>query len=113
MSTKTDYFALLDVAGVNAVVSDRIYPDVLPEDCTYPAIVYSYRSEPILSISGVKLGENVELPTSCWGNTRAQADQAADAVETALSGSNFFVTGREDAYDPETGLMATLLTVTI
>lgn len=112
MSTKDDYYTKLNVAGVTAAVSSRIYPDVLPEKCIYPAIVYSLRSTPILSISGAKLGEDIELPTSCWAETRASADTGADAVETALAGSIFHVAGREDAYDPETGLFATVLTVT-
>lgn len=112
MSTKDTYYALINVAGVTALVGARIYPDVLPEKCSYPAIVYSFKVTPIMGISGAKLGEDVELPTSCWAETRASADACADAIETALSGKAFHVVGREDAYDPETGLFATVLTVT-
>lgn len=111
MSTKDDYFALLDVIGVAAVVGSRIYPDVLPEKCIYPAIVYSQRTTPIMSISNVKLGEDIEMPTSCWAETRAAADEGADAIEVALAGSAFYIKTREDAYDPEIGLFATVLTV--
>lgn len=111
MSVKTDYFALIHVAGVIAVVGERIYPDALPEKCVYPAIVYSQRTTPIMSISSVKLGEDVEMPTSCWAETRGEADEGADAIEAALSLSAFSIKGREDAYDPDTGLFATVLTV--
>lgn len=112
MTTKDNYYTAINVAGVTAVVSTRIYPDVLPEKCSYPAIVYSFKVTPIMSISNVKLGEDLEFPTSCWAETRALADSAADAIEAALSGSAFLMAGREDAYDPETGLFATVLTIT-
>lgn len=110
--TKDTYYTAINVAGVIAKVSTRIYPDVLPEKCAYPAIVYSFKVTPIVGISGVKLGEDLEFPTSCWAESRALADGAADAIEAALSGTVFYVSGREDAYDPETGLFATVLTVT-
>lgn len=112
MTTKDNYYTAINVAGVTAIVSTRIYPDVLPEKCVYPAIVYSFRVTPIMSIGNIKLGEDLEFPTSCWAETRALADSAADALETALSGTAFHVSGREDAYDPETGLFATVLNVT-
>lgn len=35
------YNELKGAAGVLALVGTRIYPDVLPQDVTYPAIVYS------------------------------------------------------------------------
>lgn len=111
MTTKDTYYLAINVAGVAAVVGTRIYPDVLPEKCVYPAIVYSFKVSPIMGISGNKLGEDLEFPTSCWAETRAAADAAADAVEAALSGTVFYVASREDAYDPETGLFATVLAV--
>lgn len=113
MSAKTDFFALISVnAGVIAQVAARIYPDALPEKCTYPAIVFSARITPILSISNTKLAEDIEIPCACWAETRTAADAGADAVDAALAGSKFHISGREDAYDPETALYATALTVT-
>lgn len=111
MTSKSDYYSRINVAGVTAVVGARIYPDVLPEKCVYPAIVYGFKVKPIMSIGNVRLAEELEFQTSCWAETRAKADEAADAVEAAISGSIFSLSGREDAYDPETGLFATTLTV--
>ena len=112
MSAKTDFFAIISVnAGVIAQVGTRVYPDALPEKCIYPAIVFSARIVPIISISGAKLAEDIEIPCTCWAETRTAADAGADAADAALAGSKFHISGREDAYDPETGLYGTALSI--
>jgi hypothetical protein len=116
MTVESDFYTLLSGnAGVTARVGARIYPDVLPEECAYPAIVFARTrtdSEPYLGLSGQSFGADVDLSVGCWGNTRTEADAAADAVDAALPGSEFRRIGRDAAADPETGLLATVLTVT-
>lgn len=114
MSVEADFYSLLSGnAGVTAQVSTRLYPDVLPEDCAYPALVFSRsRTDPVTGLSGQVFGADVDLSVGCWAKTRTAADEAADAVEAALVGSTFARVSREAAMDPETGLLATILTVT-
>lgn len=105
------YTLLSGAAGVTALVSTRIYPDVLPEDCAYPAVVFARQStEPYLGIGNQVFGTDVGLAIGCWATTRTSADAVAAAVEAALSGSAFLRRGRESAYDPETGLFAAQIT---
>lgn len=114
MTVEADFYALLSGnAGVIAQVSTRLYPDALPEECAYPAIVFARtRTEPFTGLSGQVFGSDVDLTVGCWAKTRTAADLAAVAVESALAGSAFVRTAREAAMDPETGLLATIITVT-
>lgn len=106
MSAETDLYALLSgAAGVTALVAARIYPDVLPEECAYPAIVFARASTaPILGIGGQVFGEDIGLLIGCWAETRSAADAVAAAVEAALTGGVFTRGGREAGFDPDTGL---------
>lgn len=114
MSAESDLYDSLNVVGVTSVVSTRIYPDVLPEGCVYPAIVYARSStDPVDSIGGVHYGDFVSFSVSAWGKTRASADAAADAIESALRVSGHQVTGREAGYDQEVGLMASTVTTVV
>ena len=83
-----------------------------PQAFTHSASgIPSARIVPIMSISSAKLGEDIEIPCTCWAETRTAADAGADAADTALAGSKFHVSGREDAYDPEAGLYGTILSI--
>jgi hypothetical protein len=114
VTVESDFYTLLSGnAGVTALVSTRLYPDALPEECAYPAIVFARtRTEPYLGISGQAFGADVDLSVGCWAQTRTAADAAAVAVEAVLAGSTFNRIGREAVMDPDTGLLATILTVT-
>ena len=114
MSAETSLYSLLSgAAGVTALVSTRIYPDVLPVDAVYPSIAFSRaNSEPTYSLGGVYYGTNVELSIGCWSDSRTSADAVALAVRNAIPGSAFVHTdGPEAAYDPATHLFASTITV--
>lgn len=114
MSAETDFYTLLSGnAGVVAQVSTRLYPDALSEECAYPALVFARtRTEPLVGLSGRVFGADVDLSVGCWARTRVAADAAAGAVEAALPGTAFTRVAREAVMDPDTGLLATVLTVT-
>lgn len=114
MTVESDFYALLSAnAGVTAQVSTRLYPDSLPEECAYPAIVFARAStDPLIGLSGQVFGADVALSVGCWAKTRTAADLAAVAVEAALVNSAFTRIARDAVMDPETGLLATILTVT-
>lgn len=114
MSAESDLYASLNVAGVTALVSSRIYPDMLPEGAAYPAVVYARTgTDPIDSISSMHFGDFVTFAVSVWGKTRTQADAAADAVEAALRSAGHQVVGRDAGADDQTGLVASTINVTL
>lgn len=114
MSVESDFYALMSGAvGVTAIVGARIYPDVLPENCVYPAVVFARSTtERIYGLSGNCFGGDVSLNVGCWAETRGVADSLAAAVIAALTPGVWITPGPEAAYDPDTGLYAALLVVT-
>lgn len=114
MSVESDFYsAMVGNGSVTALVATRIYPDVLPEECVYPAIVFSRaRTDRIVSVSGNFFGADVDIAVGCWAKTRAVADAVAAAALAALPSDAWTTPGPDAAYDPETGLYATLLTFT-
>lgn len=76
------YSALAGAVGVSALVSARIYPLVLPQSPTYPAISY-------LRVSNTGQQGSTDLRETryqidCWGSTYAAAHGLAAAVKTAI-----------------------------
>lgn len=119
MSAETTLYGILAAApSVTALVGSgaaaRIYPDAMPEDCAYPALVYVRAgTDPIVTIDGLKHGEFATLSVQAWANTRGDADAVADAVELALLAAGEIPADRQAAYDPEMGLFAASLAVTL
>lgn len=115
MSAESSLYTLLSGSGaVTAQVSTRIYPDAMPEKTVYPAIVFARSgTEPLILVHGASGYADVAFSIGCWGETRAAADAVASAVQTACASSAFSITGREAGFDPETGLIATILSATV
>lgn len=111
MSAETLVFsALSSHAPLAAWVSDRIYPDVLPEKTAYPAVVFAReRTDPVYSISNHYFGADVSLQVGCWGKTRSEADAVAVAALVALESAGLLPKGRTAGYDPETDLYAAVI----
>ena len=103
MSTETVLFALLAAdAGIGALVADRIYPEVAPQDVDRPLIVYQREStQPLYTIHGTLALQSVYVVISCYASSRAEAETIGDAVITALSGSAFEALDRTGGYDPD------------
>ena len=102
MSIETDLYATLSgAAGVTALVSTRIFMQVVPENTALPAIAFFVvsgdRSD---TLAGVGDGKRKRIQISCYANTLTQAKAVADAVETALQG-NGYLSLEYDIYDPE------------
>ena len=114
MSAEAELYAALNVDAVTGLVGDRIYPDAMPEGGVYPAIVFSRsNTTPVVSIGSQHFGDFVDFGVSVWGKTRTQVDTVASAVEVALRVAGHEITNREAGFDPDTGLVATTITVTV
>ena len=103
MSTETVLFALLAAdAGVGALVADRIYPEVAPQDVDRPFVVYQREStQPVYTIHGTLALQSVFLSLSCYAESRALAESIADAVITAVAATTFELLDRTGGYDPD------------
>lgn len=74
-------------SAVTAIVSNRVYPDTLPQSPTFPAITFNQVSR--VGVDGLegscgKARRRVQI--NCWATTKKGAWQLADAVRQTLNG---------------------------
>lgn len=80
------YTALSGSSPITSIVGTRIYPLVLREDTTFPALTYQVIStvtEPTFTSLGVR---KYRIQLDCWADTYLGAATLRDAVMTALDG---------------------------
>jgi len=87
MNLEEALFAYLkDYAGLKALVSTRIYPLILPQPPTLPAVTYfkvsMVNKRTLASPSNVL--KQVRIQFSCWANTYSEAKDVAEQVKLAL-----------------------------
>lgn len=74
-------------AGVSALVADRIYPVILPQKPTYPAITFGKVSGlRAPNLSGPSGLARPRISISSWGLTYKSAKDVATAVRQAMDG---------------------------
>jgi hypothetical protein len=104
---------LSGIPGLAALVSNRLYPQRLPESVTMPAIAYRRVSgERMMSHSGPSGVASPRYQMECWGMSYAEAKQVAEQVRIALDGykglmgsvpvQGTFVDDDRDRYDSVT-----------
>lgn len=113
MSAETVLFSTLAAsAGVGALISDRIYPDLRPQDDTAPAIVYRRDGTvTVPTIHGTIALTRAQLSVLCIGVTRASAEAVADAAQTAVLAAGFLLVDRGGEFDVDT--LSYIATLTI
>ncbi len=86
MSVEKAIVALLeDDVGVGAIAADRIYPSVLPEDETLPAITYfrvSTVRDPKFGADSIVVQSRIQV--GCHASSYSGAKDLRDAVRTAV-----------------------------
>ena len=88
------YTVLSANTGVTGIAANHIYPALLPQEPTYPALTYTFISEVTVPAMGTDIGiVRRRLQISCWDLTITGAQTLADAVTTALSRYQGTVTG--------------------
>lgn len=115
MSTAEEqlYAALSASTSLATVVGQRIWPDAIPEGRSLPAVVFSRTgTDPVISISGARICEDVQFQIVAWAETRADADAAAAAIESAVRTGGQVVSGRSANFDAEMGLFAATVEAT-
>lgn len=101
-------------AEITTLVSDRIYPVVLPQGVSYPALTYLKVSGPVLHDVDIAYPR---FQLSSWSESYAEAKQLAAAVKEVLQRfkgimgnapgvkvSQVVFENELDLYDPETGV---------
>ncbi len=79
------YDILRNDALVEAIAGDRIYPLLMPQNATYPAITYQRIStDRARSLSGRDYEKRVRLQVDVWSKTFGEAKSLSTAVAAAL-----------------------------
>lgn len=101
---------LISFSGVATLVGNRVYPIILPQDPTLPAITYQIISQ---SPTGGNIHiHNMRLQVDCWATSYAGADALAAQVVAALrlygvrssqpALLSAYDVNRQDLYEPDT-----------
>ncbi len=108
---------LTNYAPLTALVGTRVYPTLLPQGVTFPAVNYlTVSNVRSYSHQGRSYLARARVQISCWAETVAgakavarQARAALEAFTGALGGAGgvevgyLFVANEVDLHDPETG----------
>jgi hypothetical protein len=89
MTMLTDLVQYINtVSAVTSLVSTRVYPGVLPQAASLPAITYSQVSAVrVRQLNRGPAGKSRHRVTiNCWGSTYAQARSVATAVRQSIDG---------------------------
>lgn len=71
--------------AISTIVSARIYPEVLPQHATLPAITYNQVSaNRVRALSGPAGKARRRISINSWGETYKSAHELADAVRQTL-----------------------------
>lgn len=111
--TEAIYTQLSGAAGLSALVSTRVYPELMPQSPTLPAVVYQMISNDREERHGGQTGDaRPRFQITCWASTPLAAAAVAEQVRLALmamSGSVASVTirgvwnaGETRGYEPDT-----------
>lgn len=104
------YAALSGAAGVTALVSTRIYPNVRPQDSAVPCIVYDRSGTQVIqSIGGAVLATVASMDVTAISATRAECESVANAAQSALVTAGFGYLDRVAEYVPEADLFVSTL----
>jgi hypothetical protein len=113
VSAETNLYATLSAASaVTALVSARIYPDVVPLEEAVPSIAYSrVDTEFVNTIHGASVAQFANLEVVCMAVARDVADDLADKAAAALAVAGWLMQSRRQEFDDEAGLWGTVLSV--
>jgi hypothetical protein len=89
MSLETGLYAALAADGtVAGLVGTRIYPGIMPQGVTYPAISYQRISTVRTNmLSGVDDFTQVRIQIDCWDDGYSDVKTLANAVVSAIDGA--------------------------
>ena len=103
---------LLQQAGIATLVGARVYPDILPQAPTYPAItLLRIASTRTFVHAGASTLARVRFQIDCWGRTYSQAHDLGDTIRRSMNGyrgsfqgtevPGAFLRAEHDLYEPD------------
>ena len=103
MTIEADLYSVLAAdAGVSALVSTRIYPNLAPESAANPLITYfMLAGTREHTLPGANNMKRKLVQISCHADTYSGAKALAAAVDSALQ-NNGYLRNEIDLYDPDT-----------
>lgn len=106
---ETEIYAYLSSNNaITALVGNRIYPLILPQNYTLPAITYTKISGQRVNAKDGQTGlANPRFQFSCWAKTYLEAKKVADVVRIAMNvfpNGTTYMQDEQDFYEPDTGL---------
>lgn len=94
--------------GVSGLVADRIFPEVLPQEPTLPAVVYTVVDDvPVHSLQGCTAGtSNARVQIDTYAKTYVTAQTVAEAIAAALQSyvgpdATAMLLSRRDEYEDD------------
>lgn len=88
------YYQLANTAGVTALTATRIYPKVMPQQPTMPALVYSVVDNDRAQVHrGQTTGSRARVQVTCWGNTEASVSAVKEQVRLAMISAHGTIAG--------------------
>lgn len=124
MSFEQGLFEYLDNhAGLSMEVDSRIYPVLLPQKVTLPAVTYTRLATPRLHEFEKSLLPHPTFQFDCWAESYSRAKDVAEEVVSALdiyrgamgdyTVEASIVDSERDAYDAATGIHHVMVDVEI
>lgn len=119
MSAEQTLYAVLTAGSpanpVVVIVSDRIYPIVVPEGKNVPAIAYQRtQTEYVNTIGSRALASTGSFDVFCVAGEFKEAEDLADAVFDLIDASDVIaITNRSHTFDADSGNYAVVLTVDV
>lgn len=107
------YESMANDAGVSAIVGDRIYPLLAPENTSIPFVTYSKVT--VVPENVIRGNASIERGTfiiSCYASTSLSSNAIASAIKAAFSGIGYIESERDD-YEPATAFYSTKLVLSI
>jgi hypothetical protein len=101
------YENLKNDSGVAALVADRIYVAIAPQEAIMPAIIFHIISTvPENGLSGFLGLDKVRVQVDAWAKTYKEARNIQIAARLAIAASTVFkaicIESREQQYEPQT-----------
>jgi hypothetical protein len=100
------YSHLSTSTGLTALVSDRIYPIMMPQDPTLPAITYQRISNsPVNTIGGFASLDNPHIQFDCWATSYSSVKALGDKLRKTIAAATTFNAlqmSDQDLYEADT-----------
>jgi len=102
------YRAMILDAAVTRLINTRVYPVVMPQDVTLPAVSYQRVStDPVNHLGGYSGLKNAHIVINAWGRNYDEAKAIASAIHAAMDAARAFrcvLTNELDGYDQDVQL---------